>query len=97
MSKVSRRSFVKRSVAAGLFSGISAKSYRATFAAEAPSERVRVGMIGVGLRDGPLTLVDVLGQHGCIDLRSGHSITVGERDGKIHRTAMNVVSRITCQ
>lgn len=33
--------------------GISAKSYNATFGAEAPSERVRVGMIGVGNQGGP--------------------------------------------
>ncbi|TWT93270.1 Inositol 2-dehydrogenase [Stieleria varia] len=33
--------------------GISAKSYRDTFAAESPSERVRVGMIGVGNQGGP--------------------------------------------
>ena len=53
MSKVSRRSFVKKSVLAGVFAGITAKSYRATFASEAPSERVRVGMIGVGNQGGP--------------------------------------------
>ncbi len=53
MSKLSRRSFLQTSAAGGLFMGISAKSYRATFAAEAPSERVRVGMIGVGNQGGP--------------------------------------------
>ena len=53
MSKLTRRSFVKKSAMAGLFTGISAKSYRATFGAEAPSERVRVGMIGVGNQGGP--------------------------------------------
>ena len=60
MSNLTRRTFLKNSVAflkntvaAGLFTGISAKSYRATFAAEAPSERVRVGMIGVGNQGGP--------------------------------------------
>ena len=53
MAQLSRRSFVKRSLFAGLFTGISAKSYRATFAAELPSERVRVGMIGVGNQGGP--------------------------------------------
>ena len=53
MSKLARRTFLKRSLFAGLFTGISAKSYRATFAAEAPSERVRVGMIGVGNQGGP--------------------------------------------
>ena len=53
MPKSSRRTFIKTSFAAGLFTGISAKSYRATFGAEAPSERVRVGMIGVGNQGGP--------------------------------------------
>jgi predicted dehydrogenase len=54
MSLVSRRSFLKRSsVAGGLILGMSPKSYRATFAAESPSERVRVGMIGVGNQGGP--------------------------------------------
>ena len=48
-----RRTFLKNTFVAGLFTGISAKSYRATFAAEAPSERVRVGMIGVGNQGGP--------------------------------------------
>jgi len=50
---LTRRSFLQNSVAGGLFMGISAKSYRATFAADAPSERVRVGMIGVGNQGGP--------------------------------------------
>ncbi|WP_145415804.1 Gfo/Idh/MocA family oxidoreductase [Planctomycetes bacterium K23_9] len=53
MSNQTRRSFLKRSAFAGLFSSISATSYRATFAAESPSERVRVGMIGVGNQGGP--------------------------------------------
>lgn len=53
MLNSSRRTFLKSSFIAGLFSGISAKSYRASFAAEAPSERVRVGMIGVGNQGGP--------------------------------------------
>lgn len=53
MSKFSRRWFVKKSVFAGVFSGISAKSFRASFGAEAPSERVRIGMIGVGNQGGP--------------------------------------------
>ena len=53
MSKLSRRSFLKKSAVAGMFTGMSAKSYRATFAAQAPSERVRVGMIGVGNQGGP--------------------------------------------
>lgn len=49
----SRRALLNRSLYAGLFSGLTAKSYRATFAAEAPGERVRVGMIGVGNQGGP--------------------------------------------
>ena len=53
MSQLSRRSFLKKSAIGGLFMGISAKSHRATFGAEAPSERVRVGMIGVGNQGGP--------------------------------------------
>ncbi|MEM7314295.1 MAG: Gfo/Idh/MocA family oxidoreductase, partial [Planctomycetota bacterium] len=53
MSHESRRSFLKKSALAGLFTGISAASYRATFGAEPPSERVRVGMIGVGNQGGP--------------------------------------------
>jgi len=53
MSAFSRRALLNRSLYAGLFSGLTAKSYRATFAAEAPSERVRVGMIGVGNQGGP--------------------------------------------
>lgn len=53
MSKTSRRSFLKESVLGGAILGLSPKSYRATFAAEPPSERVRVGMIGVGNQGGP--------------------------------------------
>lgn len=53
MSNSTRRTFLKTSMAAGLFTGITAKSYRASFAAEPPSERVRVGMIGVGNQGGP--------------------------------------------
>ena len=53
MSKITRRSFVKKSAFAGLFTGLSAMSYRATFGGEAPSERVRIGMIGVGNQGGP--------------------------------------------
>jgi len=37
----------------GLFTGITAKSYGATFGAVPPSERVRIGMIGVGNQGGP--------------------------------------------
>lgn len=53
MSKHTRRSFLKESALGGVILGLSAKSYRATFAAEPPSERVRVGMIGVGNQGGP--------------------------------------------
>lgn len=53
MASSSRRSFLQKSAFAGLFSGMSATSYRATFGAESPSERVRVGMIGVGNQGGP--------------------------------------------
>lgn len=53
MRNLSRRSFFQKSAAGGLFMGITAKSYRATFAAVPPSERVRVGMIGVGNQGGP--------------------------------------------
>ncbi|MEO1524210.1 MAG: Gfo/Idh/MocA family oxidoreductase [Planctomycetota bacterium] len=53
MRHPSRRAFLQTSFAAGLFTGISAKSYRSTFATESPNERVRVGMIGVGNQGGP--------------------------------------------
>ncbi len=53
MTQSSRRSFLKSTAAGGLFLGLSAKSYRSTFGAESPAERVRVGMIGVGNQGGP--------------------------------------------
>ncbi|MCC6507587.1 MAG: Gfo/Idh/MocA family oxidoreductase [Pirellulaceae bacterium] len=53
MSQADRRSFLKQSAAAGLILGMSARSYSATFGADPPSERVRVGMIGVGNQGGP--------------------------------------------
>lgn len=53
MSKLSRRSFVKQTSLGGLILGMSAKSYRSVFAAQPPSERVRVGLIGVGNQGGP--------------------------------------------
>ena len=53
MSKHSRRSFLKQSALGGAILGLSASSYRSVFAAEPPSERVRVGMIGVGNQGGP--------------------------------------------
>jgi predicted dehydrogenase len=53
MSQLSRRSFLKQSALGGAILGLPASSYRAAFAAEPPSERVRVGMIGVGNQGGP--------------------------------------------
>jgi predicted dehydrogenase len=53
MSNQSRRSFLKQSALGGVIVGMAAKSYRTTFAADPPSERVRVGMIGVGNQGGP--------------------------------------------
>lgn len=52
-SSLSRRDFLKKSIFAGSLIGMSAKSYRSVFAAESPSERVRVAMIGVGNQGGP--------------------------------------------
>jgi len=49
----SRRSFLKHSALGGTILGMSPRSYRSVFAAEPPSERVRVGMIGVGNQGGP--------------------------------------------
>lgn len=49
----SRRSFLKQSALGGALLGLSPRSYRSIFAAEPPSERVRVGMIGVGNQGGP--------------------------------------------
>jgi len=53
MKQPSRRSFLKNSALGGAILGLSACSYRSIFAAEPPSERVRVGMIGVGNQGGP--------------------------------------------
>lgn len=53
MSATSRRSFLKDSAAGGLILSLTAARYRALIAAEAPSERVRIGMIGVGNQGGP--------------------------------------------
>jgi predicted dehydrogenase len=53
VSRLSRRSFLKKSVFAGSLIGMSARSYRSVFAGDPPSERVRVGMIGVGNQGGP--------------------------------------------
>lgn len=53
MKKHSRRSFLKTSALGAGTLGLSASSYRSIFSAEPPSERVRVGMIGVGNQGGP--------------------------------------------
>jgi predicted dehydrogenase len=53
MSQPSRRSFLKETIFGGALLGMSARSHRAIFSAEPPSERVRVGMIGVGNQGGP--------------------------------------------
>jgi predicted dehydrogenase len=53
MRKQSRRSFLKESAIGGALLGLSARSHRSIFADVPPSERVRVGMIGVGNQGGP--------------------------------------------
>lgn len=53
MARQTRRSFLQESALGGVILGMTAASYRATFAEESPSERVRVGMIGVGNQGGP--------------------------------------------
>jgi predicted dehydrogenase len=53
MSKSPRRTFLKQSALGGVLLGMSPRSYRNVFAAEPPSERVRIGMIGVGNQGGP--------------------------------------------
>jgi predicted dehydrogenase len=51
--KKSRRSFLRETVLGGTILGLSPRTHRALFAAEPPSERVRIGMIGVGNQGGP--------------------------------------------
>ncbi len=53
MSQKSRRTFLKESALGGAILGISPRAHRAIFASEPPSERVRIGMIGVGNQGGP--------------------------------------------
>jgi predicted dehydrogenase len=53
MPQQSRRSFLKETIFGGALLGLSARSHRSIFGAEPPSERVRVGMIGVGNQGGP--------------------------------------------
>jgi predicted dehydrogenase len=50
---LTRRSFMKTGLAAGSIAALPASLYRNAFAAEPPSERVRVAMIGVGNQGGP--------------------------------------------
>ncbi len=53
MAQHSRRSFLKQSALGGTLLGLAPSTYRSVFAAEPPSERVRVGLIGVGNQGGP--------------------------------------------
>ena len=53
MSQKSRRSFLTETAFGGAILGLSPIAHRSIFAAEPPSERVRVGMIGVGNQGGP--------------------------------------------
>ena len=53
MSSKSRRTFLKETAFGGALLGLSARTHRSLFAAESPSERVRIGMIGVGNQGGP--------------------------------------------
>jgi predicted dehydrogenase len=51
--KTSRRSFLAQTMAGGAILSMTPRSYRAVFADQPPSERVRIGMIGVGNQGGP--------------------------------------------
>ena len=53
MPQKSRRSFLKETAFGGAILGLSPMAHRSIFAAQPPSERVRVGMIGVGNQGGP--------------------------------------------
>jgi len=53
MANKTRRSFLKETAFGGAILGLSARSHRTLFASEPPSERVRIGMIGVGNQGGP--------------------------------------------
>ncbi len=53
MAQHSRRSFLQQSALGGTLLGLAPSTYRSVFAAEPPSERVRVGLIGVGNQGGP--------------------------------------------
>lgn len=53
MTRQTRRTFLKQSVLGGVIGGMTAGSYRSVFGGQPPSERIRVGMIGVGNQGGP--------------------------------------------
>ena len=53
MKSRSRRSFLKDTVFGGAILGLSPRTHRSVFASQPPSERVRIGMIGVGNQGGP--------------------------------------------
>jgi predicted dehydrogenase len=53
MKSRSRRSFLKDTVFGGAILGLSPRTHRSLFASQPPSERVRIGMIGVGNQGGP--------------------------------------------
>jgi predicted dehydrogenase len=53
MPTPTRRSFLKETALGGAILGLTPRAHRSLFAAQPPSERVRVGMIGVGNQGGP--------------------------------------------
>ncbi|MFN7892961.1 MAG: Gfo/Idh/MocA family protein [Pirellula sp.] len=53
MRSRSRRSFLKDTVFGGAILGLSPRTHRSLFTSQPPSERVRIGMIGVGNQGGP--------------------------------------------
>ena len=53
MKSRSRRSFLQDTVFGGTILGLSPSTHRSLFASQPPSERVRIGMIGVGNQGGP--------------------------------------------
>jgi predicted dehydrogenase len=53
MTPKTRRTFLKNTAIGGAILGLSPRTYRSVTAAQPPSERVRIGMIGVGNQGGP--------------------------------------------
>ena len=51
--KKTRRSFLKSTAFGGAILGFSPRTHRSLFASQPPSERIRIGMIGVGNQGGP--------------------------------------------